>query len=201
VTESERKRVSLAPGSAYSIALTDFTDAVLAGREDVAPYTNNYLGVHRLALGNIYLCVKEVLGEGPFGALSSVYVKHFPASQWDVNRYGEHFSELLAAQVNGAKADAFDWPAIAALAAIEYAITEQYYADKNLKQGGEPTLIDAEEAVQLHQDWIHRLAALHPYADIAARLSIESSVAVWRDDLRIKVMPVDLILDTGDGPS
>lgn len=201
MTESERKRVSLTPGSAYSTALTDFTDAVLARREDVAPYTNNYLGVHRLALGNIYLCVKEVLGEGPFGALSSVYVQHFPASQWDVNRYGEHFSELLAAQVNGTRADAFDWPAIAGLAAIEYAITEQYYADKDLEQGGEPILIDADESIQLHQDWIHSLAALHPYADIAAKLLFKSSVAVWREDLRIKVMPVDLILDAGDGPS
>lgn len=198
--KSEQKRASLAQDSSYSRALTAFADAVLEGRDDVAPYTNNYLGVHRLALGNIYLCVKEVLGDGPFGALSTVYVQHFPANQWDVNRYGERFSELLAAQVNGAKADVFDWPAIAALAAIEYGITEQYYADSDLKHGGEPTVIDADESIQLRQDWIHRLAELHPYADIAARLSFESSVAIWRDDLRIKVMPVDLILDTGDGP-
>ena len=199
--KSEQKRASLGQDSAYNCALTAFADAVLEGRDDVAPYTNNYLGVHRMALGNIYLCVKEVLGDGSFAALAGVYVKHFPASQWDVNRYGERFSELLAAQVNGVKADAFDWPAIAALAAIEYAITEQYYADNDLKHGGEPTVIEAEATVQLHQGWIHRLAALHPYADIAARLSFESSVAVWREDLRIKVMPVDLILDTGDGPS
>lgn len=199
--KSAQKRASIAKDSAYVRALTTFTDAVLEGRDDVAPYTHNYLGVHRLALGNIYLCVKELLGDGPFGALAHVYVQHFPASQWDVNRYGERFSELLAAQVYGAKADVFDWPGIAALAAIEYAITEQYYADHDLKHGGEPTVIDVDESVRLHQDWIHRLAALHPYADIAARQSFESSVAVWRDDLRIKVMPADLILDTGDGPS
>lgn len=139
-----------------------------------------------------------MLGDGPFEALASVYVQHFAATQWDVNRYGESFCDLLAAQVHGAKANAFDWPAIAVLAATEYGITDQYYADSDLKHGGEPTVVDADASVELCQEWIQRLADLHPYAYIAERLSFGSSVVIWRDDLRIKVMPVEMILDAGD---
>lgn len=185
--------------SAYVESLTTFADAVLEGQPNLSAYTNNYIGVHAIALQNIYMCVREQLGATPFAALSNVYVQHFPASQWDINRYGEQFADLLAAQVHGAKADAFDWPALAALASIEYAMTAQYYADDDINHGGEPTLVDADATISLDRHWIHRLAELHPYADIAARISFESPVAVWRDALRIKVMPSQVIFDT-DGP-
>lgn len=175
--------------SGYRESLTAFADAVLEGQTNVSAYTNNYMGVHALALHNIFLCVRSQLGETPFAALSNVYVQHFPASQWDINRYGEQFAELLAAQVHGAKADAFDWPALAALAAVEYAITAQYYADDDVDHGGEPILVDAACELSLDRHWVHQLAELHPYADIAARISFEAPVAIWRDGLRIKVMP------------
>lgn len=185
--------------SGYRESLTAFADAVLEGQTNVSAYTNNYMGVHALALHNIFLCVRSQLGETPFAALSNVYVQHFPASQWDINRYGEQFSELLAAQVNGAKADAFDWPALAALAAVEYAITAQYYADDDVKHGGEPLLVDAASELSLDRNWVYQLAELHPYADIAARISFESPVAIWRDGLRIKVMPSEQVFNASGG--
>lgn len=183
----------------YSESLTTFADAVLEGQSNVSAYTNNYMGVHALALHNIFLCVRTQLGETPFAALSNVYVQHFPASQWDINRYGEQFSELLAAQVHGAKADAFDWPALAALAAVEYAITAQYYADDDVVHGGEPILVDAASELSLDCRWLHQLAELHPYADISARISFESPVAIWRDGLRIKVMPSQQVFNADGG--
>lgn len=186
-------------GSSYRESLTAFADAVLEGQSNVSAYTNNYMGVHALALHNIFLCVRSQLGETPFAALSNVYVQHFPASQWDINRYGDQFAELLAAQVHGARADAFDWPALAALAAVEYAITAQYYADDDVGHGGEPILVDAASEVSLDRSWVHQLAELHPYADIAVRISFESPVAIWRDGLRIKVMPSEQVFNaSGD---
>ena len=109
------------PGAStgYATALQRFADAVLAEESPVAPYTNNYLGAHIRALGTTFEGVRQRLGGPVFDALAQVYARHYPAQAWD----------LLEAQIEGVRGEAFPWRALARLARREYAATVTYYSD------------------------------------------------------------------------
>jgi len=184
---------------AYASAIAAFSDAVLQEGPSVEPYSDNYKGVHALALHNIYQCVQSLLGDAAFMALSRVYVRHYSPMRWDLNVYGERFYELVAAQIHGSKADAYDWEALSLLARIEYAMTVQYYSDADLHHGGEPVLLDTTLSDCLSSEWLQRLAVLHPYADIAEGIIPGRPIAVWREELRTKVASVELRVGAGEG--
>ncbi len=185
----------------YATAIAAFSNAVLQEGQSVGPYSDNYKGVHALALHNIYQCVRSLLGDAAFMALSRVYVRHYRPTRWDLNVFGERFYELVAAQIHGSKADAYDWEALSLLALIEYAITVQYYADTDVHHGGEAILLDAPSSDCLSSDWLLHLAALHPYADIVEGFMPGKPIAVWREGLRIKVMSVAESTGTEQGVS
>ena len=116
--------------------MTRFCDAVLAAEPAVRPYTRNYIQGHVRALGRIYPRVAEQLGEERFRALAAVYTRHYGASHWDLNLYGERFPELVAAQVHGGKSAEVDWQRLARLAEKEYASCRASYPDADQTQIG-----------------------------------------------------------------
>jgi hypothetical protein len=186
--------------SRYAASLQHFANAVMTGDEGVEPYTRNYIGAHVLALENTYPAVQSLLGSMTFGALARVYALHYQAVQWDLNIYGEAFAVLLAAQVQGAKAANFDWNVLAGIAQIEYAITQAYYADETGAGISTPLLIDIlsiPENTSAHCE----LQQQHSGVGIAEDLTLNQTVVVWREDLRVHVsnQPAFLArLDTGD---
>ncbi|MGB0734231.1 MAG: putative DNA-binding domain-containing protein [Pontibacterium sp.] len=178
---------------AYESALSDFSQAVLSGHSGFEAYTYNYLAGHAAALDNIFLSVKACLGDVAFSALGGVYVAHYPATVWDLNRYGESFSSFLAAQAHGPKANDFNWLAISLLAKIEFGVTEQYYAELDIHRGGEATVIEDEHLVKLDAELCGLLAKHHPYLSISeepvdGQVSVSLPVAIWRDHLTIRMV-------------
>ena len=90
-------------------------------------YRNNYSTGLTDALGHIFPSCKKYLGEDLFSALAVVYSQLNPSKHWDINQYGEHFPELIAAQ-QPHKYRSIDWKTAGYLAKIEYALNNAYYA-------------------------------------------------------------------------
>lgn len=180
-------RLNTASGTtSYATSLGQFCAAVMAGDTAVTAYSQNYIGGHSLALENTYPGVHNRLGAAPFAALASVYVQHHPPLQWDLNLYGEGFSALLAGQTQGGRASDFDWPWLAALARIEYAISQAYYADDQVDDCSSSFTVMPEAQLSVG-DIAGELQRQHLFADIAQELAVNLPVIVRREGLRVAV--------------
>ena len=166
----------------YAESLQNFCDSVLSDDKKVAVYSNNYRGAHRLALQNIYLTVQHYLDTNIFSALAVVYVQHFPPTHWDLNIYGEGFSELLAAQTQSVKAKAADWALLATLARIEYAISHVYYGYTKQYEPIPPY----PQAIN-STDFVCELQNKHPYTKIVDDLDINQTIRVRRPQVDSKI--------------
>lgn len=149
----------------------------------ISPYRNNYLGAHKYALKNIYPAVHHCLGETVFFAMGKAYIDHYPPKDWDVNLYGELFSELLAAQENGKKGSEFSWQSLARLATLEYSITQLYYMPDN------STPRETKCVYELNADIINTktLQGLHPYCNFTASLNLSFPMFAWRENAKIQI--------------
>ena len=94
-----------------------------------SPYTTNLITSRVAVLALIYPAVTEQLGDATMAALSQVYATHYASHHWDINLYGDQFSDLLNAQQHSPKATQFDWKTLANLAKFEYLLCSLYYAD------------------------------------------------------------------------
>lgn len=173
----------------YRATLDDFCGAIdhpAKQQASLAIYSNNLLAVHQRALENNFLTTRSQMGQSLFGALTQVYVQHYPAIRWDINLYGEQLPELIAQQTKGAKAQACDWKWLASIASIEYAICEIYYADNGKFQRDNAYFIEPI-CQQNTTDIASLLRQQHPYADIAKTLEINKTIILWRDAYRIRI--------------
>ena len=170
----------------YSESLQNFCDAVLENKEKVAVYSNNYRGAHILALQNIYLTVQHYLEAKIFSALALVYVQHYPPTQWDLNIYGENFSELLVAQTKSSKAKEVDWPWLAMIARIEHAISRAYYGYIPRSE----LLLPYTQTIN-STDFIFQLRKHHPYIKVADDLDICRTIKIRRGNSKIHIEKTD----------
>ena len=154
----------------YSSTLTEFYNSNL-NKHPV--YQNNRIQSRIAALRQHFPTTAQILGGSVFSALTSAYAKHFKSQQWDINLYGDQFSGFLAAQVNSARAEAFDWPAIAWLASLEFKLLQLYYADDltNAKGNEAPKITvqqnyDGEADVDRLVEWLKELDRQHPWLTV-----------------------------------
>lgn len=108
----------------YAALLDRFCNLQL---EESGIYGSQYLGRHIKALEQTFPRIRAKLGTDCFRALACVYVRHFPPQEWDINRYGVSFPDLLAAQCHSPRADQYDWEALAVAAQEDYTQTCRYY--------------------------------------------------------------------------
>ena len=172
--------------TSYATSLGQFCAAVMASDTAVAAYSQNYIGGHSLALENTYPGVRNKAGGSAFAALARVYVQHHPPLQWDLNLYGESFPALLAGQTQGGRASDFDWPWLAHLARIEYAISQAYYADDQVGDCSSSFTVMPEAQLSA-ADIVGELQRQHLFADIAQELAVNLPVIVRREGLRVGV--------------
>jgi len=170
------------PSPSYAQSLRQFCDAVLADDAAVSIYRNNYHGAHINALHNTYLTVQHYLEQKLFSALALVYVQHYPPTRWDLNLYGEHFAELIAAQTQSAKADAADWHLLARLAQLEHAISRVYYGYVRDYESLSPY-----PQVLTHTQPVVQLQKQHPYTQIAADLILSQAITIRCGDTKIPI--------------
>ncbi|WP_299176359.1 putative DNA-binding domain-containing protein [uncultured Neptuniibacter sp.] len=177
--------------TSYIKSLNQFAERVLIGDPCVAPYTNNYIGVHAAALENTFLMVKALLDEPVFAALTRVYAQHYPASLWDLNRFGERFSEFLRAQAQGPRGDQVQWRWVASIADLEYAIALQYYADLDLQAGGDVINVAVCDPEEMTEERLLYLNQLHPYLSVSVECVHAQQLAVWRQGLQVILGALD----------
>lgn len=171
--------------TAYCATLDDFC-VVIDDPERQTVYSHNQLAVHQGALENNFLTTRSLMEPSLFDALAQVYVKHYPATDWDINLYGEQFPELIAQQHRSSKAHACNWQWLASIASIEYAICQIYYADNgNFERDGayliEPFMFKNSENIA------SLLQQHHPYITIAAVLDPNNTIKLWRDNYHIRI--------------
>ena len=174
----------LTPAPAYQHRLQQFCQQLLADSPALAPYSNNYRAGHRRALANNFPLLCRLLGEDIFNALAQAYLQHYPPRQWDLNRYGGDFADLVAAQRHGAKAAHCDWASLARIARLEYAIIHCYYADPQHGIAG-PVWLPCSAQAPLPATVPAALLRQHPYLAIDQPLSLQQPIAVYRHQLRI----------------
>lgn len=176
----------------YSNSLKQFCCAVMLGDNEVASYSNNYQAVHTSALNNTFATTRTLLPTQVFTALAQVYAKHYQPNQWDINLYGDQFSEFLKAQNQSAKSSQYDWLLIANMAAIEYAISVVYYAADNAFNSIEPHKIEPADMttvdVYAHDTGIGRLLQQqHPYCLVNHQLLLSNDILLWREAHLIRI--------------
>lgn len=76
------------------------------------------------ALGHTYPAVKAISGDGNFRVLAAGFVRAFPPARPELMSYGGGFAEF----VGGHAAALSDFPFLADLARLEWAMNESYYA-------------------------------------------------------------------------
>lgn len=180
------------PPDDYSASLTALHHKILQGDPTVESYTENYWGGHRLALHNMYPCIKLLMVEKHFNALAQVYIQQYPPESWDLNLYGAQFYELLYCQQFGAKADSYHWLLLAVIAQIECGISTLYYA--NSDECNQDTVeyfienpVDKNEEMGLYRgvNFSVVLGRCHPYADIEGELILTQPIVISRNGLRL----------------
>ncbi|MGK0442990.1 MAG: hypothetical protein ACJA0N_002810 [Pseudohongiellaceae bacterium] len=175
----------------YYDQLSQLTDAILRSEKVVDDYCHNYMGGHCQALQNTFPCTLEMMGNKTFSALAQVYIKHYPATNWDINLYGDGFGDFIAAQVMGPKADEFNWLLLAIVSRLEYAITCVYYADNEYSTCDDPFVLATAptELTIINMDSFTpvMLNSFHPYVDICSVLMFNYPIAVWRSVYRIQI--------------
>ena len=75
--------------SCYARLIEQFAQGVLS--EEIAAYTDNYIGAHLSAIETTYPALYELLGADTFGAIAQMYIQHHVPQSWDINLYGEAF--------------------------------------------------------------------------------------------------------------
>lgn len=170
--------------NAYQDSLDGFANLILGSDQRVSAYTNNYLLGHAAALANTFLLSQKVLSEDVFSALGKVYTEHYPPTNWDLNLYGSQFPAFLGAQVHGPKADAFNWHLVADIAAVEYAITQQYYATTD---SNEATILNMDAAEFLDEQLFQALNQQHPYVAVTVDAINAETLIIYRHDLQIVI--------------
>lgn len=116
-----------------------------------SPYRNNITLSRANVLPLIYPAIEHWLGPQVMTALSRCYAEHYPSVHWDINQYGSRFHELITAQRQGSKADAYPWHVLGQVAQLEYALCQLYYeAALPPEQLTEQSLEDATHSKTLH---------------------------------------------------
>jgi hypothetical protein len=121
-------------------------------------------GAHR----RTYLAVKAIAGEGNFRVLAAAYVRACPPLKPQLLAYGGDFPAFVAAHDAAMR----DFPFLADLARLEWAMNEAYYADEGPALAPETLGAIAPE----------RLAALRLALHPAARLVVSQYPihAIWQ---------------------
>lgn len=179
----------------YHQSLQQLSDAVLAGVEGLEPYRVNLIGGHAAALQNNFKLTQNLLGAEVFAQIAQVYATYFMAEHWDINLYGDQFSGFIAAQVNGPKGDLLDWHFFSDVAAIEYAVTAQYYADAD--QQGMTVSLNSPELISV--SLLQQLHLVHPYTEISADCEHAEALYVVRDGISIYLNGCDADRGSQDG--
>lgn len=182
--------INTEPAADYRACLRQCCDALTAQRPPLAVYANNYRHGHIRALAMTYPVTRKLLGGDVFASLAWAYTVHHPPAHWDINRYGDRFAALLSAQQHGARARHYNWRQLADIAAVEYLITELYYARQARFNRESPCVLPIAAGPECGRELAPLLAEHHPYVDCDRAIVCGQSIAVWREQLCIHLLAV-----------
>ena len=99
----------------------------LSAEQQLAIYQNNVRGALQNTLAQVYPVCRKILGENYFKQLARVYIKNHPSTHYDLNRYGELFSDFLKSQCQ-LQSELHDFLYLSDLAKLEWFYQKIYYA-------------------------------------------------------------------------
>jgi hypothetical protein len=106
-------------GDAAAAASLGIVESGLGALARIGIYRNNVLGNYRKALGATYPVVRKLVGGPFFDAAIDAFVRAYPSTQGDVNRYGGEMARFL-----GTYAPASELPYLPDVARLEWAIDQ-----------------------------------------------------------------------------
>ena len=127
-------------------------------------YRSSSRGARVVALQEIYLVCRRLLGERSFDGLAREFVRRQPSTTGDLNRYGEGFPEFVR-QIVDEQAVFAGLPWLADLVALEWHCHSLYYRDDS--PPFDPTPLAREGAERLrprpasHVAWMHSQWPVH----------------------------------------
>ena len=141
-------------------------DAALAAQR-LALYRGNLTGSWDKTLSSAYPVLRQLVGEEFFTALARAYGKQHPSEAGDLNLFGAHFADFLAAFPHVA-----DYPYFPDMARLEWALHRAHYApDAQAIDASALAHIDPERFEQAH-------LRLHPACALVS--SEWDVVSIWR---------------------
>ncbi|GGA87371.1 hypothetical protein GCM10011369_31780 [Neiella marina] len=172
------------PSNHYHQQLTAIAQGITSIEEQqnqpkghLSQYQNNYAQSHQSALFTTYPVTCQLLGFDIFAALAKVYCQHFPPTHWDINHYGDDFAALIASQSKSAKAKAFDWLAIAAVARFERLLSVIYYPALAEQSAEQQVPVAMTTLIERVDPQLQLLRSCHRYLRIDPSLTLNSN---WR---------------------
>lgn len=170
---------------AYKDSVECFSAMIAGNSAEASVYRNNTIGIHGGALKIIFPVTRHVLGAHVFAALAQVYSTHYPAKQWDINRYGDGFAEFLRAQLLCKKACDYPWKLLARIAEIEHAISRCYYADE---ESDDRMILLWENMQHIAQaQYLELLSRYHPYCNIADNCVLAERICIRQQQLFVEI--------------
>src|SRR5262244_2937947 len=82
-------------GDTAALAALGIVEGGLDASTRIGIYRNNVLGNYRKALGATYPVVRKLLGAPLFDAAVDAFVRAYPSTRGDVNRYGADMARFL----------------------------------------------------------------------------------------------------------
>jgi uncharacterized protein len=141
-----------------------FSGPAARAQARLAVYRGNVYGNWGKALAGAYPVVRKIVGEGFFDAMAREYARAHPARNGDLNGYGEHLAEFVAAFPHTA-----DLPYLPDVARMEWFVHLAYFAadatplDVNaLRRDSDPRLKLAPACALLESAWpLGRIWTIH----------------------------------------
>jgi len=144
-------------GDQASIAGLRIVAAGLDPGARIGIYRNNILGNYRKALGATYPVVRRLIGPALFNALIEAFVRAYPSTRGDVNRYGGELARFLSTHI-----PARDLEYLPDVARLEWAIDQASIA-------ADAAALDLATLATVPEHALGELRfALHPSARLVA---------------------------------
>ena len=99
----------------------------LSAEHQLAIYQNNVRGALQNTLAQVYPVCCKILGDKYFKQLARVYIKNHPSTHYDLNRYGEFFSDFLKSECQQ-QSELHNFLYLSDLAKLEWFYHQIYYA-------------------------------------------------------------------------
>ncbi len=109
-----------------------YSDDKFSSTQRIAVYKTNARSLHISVLKDAFPICRKILGDNYFVQISKVYFKSNPSISFDLNQYGETFSEFLDELIIS-RPELADYQYLGDLARLEWKIQSAYFSKEDIE--------------------------------------------------------------------